>query len=542
MLGLMQDWPLLCHTLLDHAAVHHGEQEIVTRTAEGPIHRETYADAHLRARKIAQWLGRSGIELGDRIGTLAANTYRHLEVWYGAMGLGAIYHTINPRLFPEQIAYIVNHAEDALVFVDLPFVKTLEAIAPQLSTVKQFIVLTDRAHMPATSLRNAVPYEELIAELDGDFAWKRFDENTAAGLCYTSGTTGRPKGVLYSHRSNVIHTLAINVPDGLGLKGADVVLPIVPMYHANAWSIPFAAPAVGAKIAMPGVKLDGESVYQLLTSEKVTLAAAVPTVWLSLLQHLDKVGGKLPDLKRVVIGGAAPPRMLFEAFEARYGIEVCQGWGMTEMSPVGTFGSLNARDAARPLDQRLNIKAKQGRALYTVEMKIEDDAGRELPHDGAAFGHLKVRGPAIARGYFKGEGGEILDADGFFDTGDIATIDEGGYMQITDRAKDVIKSGGEWISSIEIENTAMGHPDVAEAAVIGVKHPKWDERPLLVIVLKDGAAPSKDSLLAYLNGRIAKWWMPDDVVFVKEIPHTATGKIQKRDLKAQFADYKLPTA
>ena len=542
MLGLMQDWPLLCHTILDHAATHHGEQEIVTRSVEGPIHRETYADAHLRARKVAQALERLGVKLGDRVGTLGWNTYRHVEAWYGIMGLGAIYHTINPRLFPEQLAYIVGHAENEIIFTDLSFVKLLEGVQGKLSTVKRFIVMTDRAHMPETSLRGAIAYEDLIAGSDGDFAWKRFDENTAAGLCYTSGTTGKPKGVLYSHRSNVIHTLAINTADGVAMRAADAILPIVPMFHANAWSIAFGAPAAGTKLVLPGAKLDGESVYDLLTTEKVTLSAAVPTVWLMLLQHLEKIGGKLPNLRRVIIGGAALPKSMLEAFETKYGVEVCQGWGMTEMSPVGTIGSLKARDAAKPLEERMRLKTKQGRALYTIEMKIVDDGGKEKPHDGVAFGHLKVRGPAISKGYYKGEGGEILDKDGFFDTGDISTIDPGGYMQITDRAKDVIKSGGEWISSIEIENTAMGHPDVAEAVVIGVKHPKWDERPLLIVVAKQGTSPTKEAILAYLNGKIAKWWMPDDVVFVKEILHNATGKVQKRDLKDQYKDYKLPTA
>jgi fatty-acyl-CoA synthase len=542
MLGLMQDWPLLCHTMIDHGARAHGEREIVTRTVEGPIHRETYAEAHLRARKIAQGLKRLGVKAGDRVGTMAWNTHRHLEAWYGILGLGAIYHTINPRLFPEQIAYIVNHAEDSLIFVDLTFVETLEKIAPQLKSVCGYIIMTDAAHMPATSLKNAVAYEDLVAKNDGDFAWAKVDENTAAGLCYTSGTTGNPKGVLYSHRSNVIHSLAVNTADGIGMRAADTMLPIVPMFHANAWSIAFGAPATGTKLVMPGAKMDGDSICELLTNEEVSLAAAVPTVWLALLQYLEKTGKKLTHLKRVVIGGAACPRAMMEAFERDYGVEVFHAWGMTEMSPVGTVGSLKAREAKLPLAERLNTKLKQGRALYTVELKITDDDGKELPHDGVAFGHLKVKGPAVAKAYYKNEGGDILDADGFFDTGDVATLDASGYMQITDRSKDVIKSGGEWISSIELENTAIGHPDVAEAAVIGVKHPKWDERPLLVIVPKAGAKPTREAILKYFEGRVAKWWMPDDVVFVAEIPHTATGKIQKRDLRETFKAYKLPTA
>jgi len=542
MLGLMQDWPLLCHTMLDHAARYHGTTEIVTRTVEGPITRETYAEAHLRARKLAQALERRGVKLGDRIGTIAWNTHRHLEAWYGIMGVGAIYHTINPRLFPEQIAYIVNHAEDSWILVDLSFVGMLEKVADKLASVKGYVILTGASHMPKTSLKNAVPYEDLLAEADGDFAWKEFDENTAAGLCYTSGTTGNPKGVLYSHRSNVLHTLAVNTADAVGMRAIDTMMPIVPMFHANAWSIAFGAPAAGTKLVLPGAKMDGESICELLTQERVTITAAVPTVWLAFLEHLRKTGLKPEHLKRVVIGGAACPRAMMEAFERDYGIQVFHAWGMTEMSPVGTIGSLKTREASLPFEGQIAAKLKQGRALYTVEMKITDDDGRELPRDGATFGNLKVKGPAVAKRYLKDDGAEILDEDGFFDTGDVATIDPEGYMQITDRSKDVIKSGGEWISSIEIENMAIGHPDVAEAAVIGVKHPKWDERPLLVVVAKEGAKPTREGLLKFFEGKIAKWWMPDDVVFVKEIPHTATGKIQKRELRETFRDHKLPTA
>ena len=542
MRGLMQDWPLLCHTVLDHAAINHGERQIISRLVEGPIHRETYAEAHMRARKVAQGLERRGVRLGDRIGTLGWNTHRHLETWYGAMGIGAIYHTINPRLFPEQIAYIVGHAEDSYIFADLTFVKLLEGLQAKAPSVKGFVLFTDRAHMPQTSLRNAIAFEDLIADEDGDFQWHSFDENTAAGLCYTSGTTGNPKGVLYSHRSNILHSLAVNSPEGIGLRSSDNVLAVVPMFHANAWALTFTAPACGANLVLPGPKLDGESIYELLVSERVTLSAAVPTVWLMLLQHLEKTGAKLPDLKRVIIGGAALPRVVLETFEEKYGVEVCQGWGMTEMSPVGTIGSLKGRDLQKSRDERTRLKLKQGRAIYTVEMKITDEENKELAHDGVSFGHLKVRGPAVAKGYFKGDSGDILESDGYFDTGDIATIDPDSYMQITDRAKDVIKSGGEWISSIEIENVATSHPDIAEAAVIGVRHPKWDERPLLIAIPKPGRSPTKESLLTFLTGKIAKWWMPDDVVFVSELPHTATGKLQKRDLKDQYKDYKLPTA
>ncbi|MFZ1988964.1 MAG: long-chain-fatty-acid--CoA ligase [Alphaproteobacteria bacterium] len=542
MLGLMQDWPLLCHRALDHAASHHGDTEIVSRSIEGPIVRETYAEAHLRARKCAQALQRMGIGLHDRVGTLAWNTHRHFEALYGISGIGAIYHTINPRLFPDQIAYIINHAEDKAIFVDLSFVGVLAELQGRLSSVKQFIVLTDRAHMPKTTLRGAMPYEDFIAQEDGDFSWAEVDERTAAGLCYTSGTTGNPKGVLYSHRSLILHAMAINSGDVMSLSPAQTVLTIVPMFHVNAWCLPFAAPAAGSKLVLPGAKLDGESVCELIEKERVTFAVGVPTVWLMMLQHLEKAGRAPATLRRAFAGGAAVPRSMIETFEKRYGIELVQGWGMTETSPVGTVATLKPRDAQKPGEERFNLRAKQGRAIFTVDMKIVDDDGKELARDGKTSGYLKVRGPAVAAGYFKGEGSDVLDEHGFFSTGDIATIDPNGYMQITDRAKDVIKSGGEWISSIEIENAMMGHPDVAEAAVIGVAHPKWTERPLLVVVPKEGARPAKEHLLGFLSGKIAKWWMPDDVVFVKELPHTGTGKLQKRDLKVQFKDYKLPTA
>ncbi|MBX3509429.1 MAG: long-chain-fatty-acid--CoA ligase, partial [Parvibaculum sp.] len=454
----------------------------------------------------------------------------------------AVCHTLNPRLFAEQLVYIINHAEDKIIFLDLTFVPILEGIADKLPKVKAYVIMTDKAHMPQTKLPNALCFEEIVEAEDGNFKWAEVDENAACGLCYTSGTTGNPKGVLYSHRSNVIHSMAANMGDALGMKSADAILPVVPMFHANAWGIAFAAPAVGAKIVMPGAQMDGQSIYELLDKEKVTVTAAVPTVWLMLLQYLEKTGAELPALDRVVIGGSAAPRSMIEVFEKKYDVKVFHAWGMTEMSPMGTLGALKAGMEDLPLEKQIDVKVKQGRAIYTVEMKITDDDGNELPSDGKAFGHLMVRGPAIAGAYLKGEGGNILDKDGWFDTGDVATIDSQGYMQITDRAKDVIKSGGEWISSIEIENLAVGHPKVAEAAVIGVAHPKWDERPLLIVVAKEGQEPTKDEILRYMDGKIAKWWMPDDVVFVKEIPHTATGKIQKLALREQFKDYKLPTA
>jgi len=541
MFGLMQDWPLLCHRIIDHAAINHCDRPIVTRSVEGALHTTTYAQVRARARRVAQRLDRDGIRLGDRVATLAWNTWRHLEAWYGIMGLGAIYHTVNPRLFPDQIAWIVNHAEDRVLLTDLTFIPLLEKLADKLPSIERYVVLTDAVHMPTTSLNNAVPYEEWIGAVDGDFAWRMFDENTAAGMCYTSGTTGNPKGVLYSHRSNVLHGLTANGCDMKGYSSRDVVMPVVPMFHANCWAMMFAAPMAGASLVMPGPKLDGASVFELLDRYRVTCTAAVPTVWLMLLQHLEATGGKLPHLKRVVIGGSACPRAITRTFQDIYGVEVLHAWGMTEMSPLGTVCTLKPEYAGLGGDARLDIQQKQGHAPFMVEMKITDDAGQRLPWDGRTFGRLKVRGPAVARAYYKDDS-DILDAEAFFDTGDVATIDEHGYMHITDRAKDVIKSGGEWISSIELENLAVGHPKVAEAAVIGVQHPKWDERPLLVIVLKRDQSATREEILAFMRGKVAKWWMPDDVAFVDEIPHTAAGKIQKTVLRQRFKDYVLPTA
>jgi fatty-acyl-CoA synthase len=542
MLGLMQDWPLLCHRVIDHAAINHPERCVVSRSIEGPIHSITYPQLRTRALKLAQRLGRDGIRQGDRVATLAWNTWRHLEAWYGILGVGAIYHTVNPRLFPEQIVWIVNHAEDRVMMTDLTFIPLLEKLAEKLQSIERYVVLTDAAHMPKTTLRNAVAYEDWIAEADGDFAWASFDENTAAGMCYTSGTTGNPKGVVYSHRSNVLHSLIAVQPEMIGLCSRDVVLPVVPFFHANGWSLALTAPMTGATMVMPGMKLDGASVYELLNEFKVTCTAAVPTVWLMLLQHLEAHGGKLPHLKKVVIGGSACPRAMTKAFQDVYGVEVIHAWGMTEMSPLGTVCTLKPEYAGLTGEARLDVQQKQGQTPFGVEMRIVDDSDRLLPWDGKTFGRLKVRGPCVSKAYFKEEGGDILDPDGFFDTGDVATIDQYGYMQITDRSKDVIKSGGEWISSIDIENLAVGHPKVAEAAVIGIRHPKWDERPLLVVVLKKGQAATKDELLGFLQGKIAKWWMPDDVVVVDDIPHTATGKIQKITLRERFKDYVLPTA
>ncbi|HWV55605.1 fatty-acid--CoA ligase [Pseudorhodoplanes sp.] len=539
MRGLMQDWPLLCHRILDHAATFHAGRPVVSRLVEGPIHRTTYGELRGRALKVAQRLERDGVRFGDRVATLAWNTFRHVECWYGIMGIGAVYHTVNPRLFPEQIAWIVNHAEDRVMITDLTFVPLLEKLADKLPSIERYVVLTDAAHMPATSLRNAMPYEEWLAEADGDFAWKSFDENSAAGMCYTSGTTGHPKGVLYSHRSNVLHSMMASMGDAMGVSSRDVIMPVVPMFHANCWGLALTAPMNGAALVMPGMKMDGASIYELLDTYRVTCTAAVPTIWMMLLQHLEATGAKLPYLNRVVIGGSACPRAMTETFERDYGVNVIHAWGMTEMSPLGSLCTIKPDYAALEGDALLDLKVKQGHPPFGVEMRITDDHGADQPWDGKTFGRLKVRGPAVARSYFKDDS-PILDEQDFFDTGDVATLDPHGYMQITDRSKDVIKSGGEWISSIDLENLAVGHPKVAEAAVIGVPHPKWGERPLLIVVQKKDTQADKEELLTFMRGKVADWWLPDDVAFVDEIPHTATGKIQKTALRERFKGYILP--
>ena len=540
MLGLMQDWPLLCHKIIEHAARYHGDQDIVTRSIEGPIVRTNYRQVHDRALKVSQMLEREGIKFGDRVATIAWNTARHLECWYGIMGIGAICHTVNPRLFPEQIAWIINHAQDRIVMTDITFVPILEKIADRMPSVERYVVLTDKAHMPETTLKNAVNYEDWIAQADGKFKWKSFDENTAAAMCYTSGTTGDPKGVLYSHRSNVLHALMANNIDALGASAADTMLPVVPLFHANSWGIAFSAPSMGTKLVFPGAKLDGASVYELMHTEKVTHTAGVPTVWLMLLQYMAANNLKLPHLRFVVCGGSAMPRSMIKAF-VDMGVTARHAWGMTEMSPIGTLAALKPPFSEHAGDEKLDILQTQGYPPFAVEMKITDDAGKELPWDGKTFGRLKVAGPAVAKAYFRVDA-DILDDEGFFDTGDVATIDPHGYMRITDRSKDVIKSGGEWISSIDLENLAVGHPAVAEAAVIGVYHPKWDERPLLIIQLKPGQKVTREDILKFMDGKIAKWWMPDDVVFVEGIPHTATGKILKTALRDQFKTYSFPNA
>ena len=545
MKGLMQDWPLLVHRVLDHAARWHGEQEIVSRSIEGPIHRHTYHDLDRRSRALASASKKHlKAKKGSVIATMAWNGYRHMEIWYGLMGLGAVVHTLNPRLFAEQLIYIINHAEDQWIFTDLTFVPIFEKLQDKLPMVKGFVAMTDRAHMPVeTKLKNVICYEEFLAHGDEGFEWPKLDENSACGLCYTSGTTGNPKGVVYSHRSNVLHAMTITGADAFGIHARDTVMPVVPMFHANAWSLAFSCPMAGAKMVMPGAKLDGASIYELLDTERVTMTAAVPTVWLMLLQYLEQNPAlKLPHLDRVLIGGASCPEAMMRAFVEKYDTNVIHAWGMTEMSPMGTLGNLKGAMLDLLPAEKWKQRLKQGRPGFGIDMKITDDKNGELAHDGKVFGRLKVRGPAISSAYFKGEGASAFDADGWFDTGDVSTIDEWGFMQITDRSKDVIKSGGEWISSIDLENAAMGCAGVAEAAAIGLPHPKWDERPLLVVVKKAGAEVSKDEVLAHMNGKVAKWWMPDDVAFVDDIPHTATGKISKLQLRERFKEYRLPTA
>ena len=548
MLGLIMDQPLLISSLITHAARNHGDTEIVSRTIEGGIHRYTYADAELRARKLAQALLRLGVQTGDRVASLAWNGYRHFELYYAVSGCGAVMHTVNPRLFPEQIAYIVNHAEDKYLFVDLTFVPLVEKLAAVLKTLKGVVVMTDRAHMPTSlanngpgALGNVLCFEELVDAEDGNYDWPTFDERTASSLCYTSGTTGNPKGVLYHHRSTVIHSYAIVSPDVFNMSARDSLLPVVPMFHVNAWGLPYAAPLVGTKLVFPGAQLDGASLFELFETEGVTATAGVPTVWLALLGHMKQNKLQFSTLNRAVVGGSACPPAMIKSFADDYGVKCQHAWGMSEMSPLGTFCTLKGKQLGLPAERQFEILTSQGRALYGVDMKIVDSNGNALPHDGVAFGDLLVRGPWITSGYFKGEGGDVL-RDGWFPTGDVATIDPDGFMRITDRSKDVIKSGGEWISSIDLENTAMAHPAVGEAAVIGVRHPKWDERPLLVVVRKPGQDVSKEDLLKFFDGRVAKWWIPDDVVFVESLPHTATGKLLKMQLRDEFSKHQLPTA
>jgi acyl-CoA synthetase (AMP-forming)/AMP-acid ligase II len=540
MLGLMQDQPLMISSLIEFAARHHRNTEIVSRRVEGDIHRYTYTDAAARARRVANALDRLGLAFSDRVGTLAWNGYRHFELYFGVSGSGRVVHTINPRLVPEQVAWIVNHAEDQVLCFDMTFLPIIKAVWSKCPTVKHWIALCDAAALPADSgIAGLQSYEAWIGAESDAYAWPEFDERSAAALCYTSGTTGNPKGVLYSHRSTILHAYGGALPDALALSARDSVLPVVPMFHVNAWGVPYGAAMTGCKLVLPGAALDGKSVYELIESERVTFAAGVPTVWLMLLNHMQAGGLKFSTLKRTVIGGSACPPAMIRSFYVDYGVVVLHGWGMTEMSPLGTVCNLKLKQLELPIDAQLAIMAKQGRALYGVEMKIVDAQGQELPWDGQASGDLLVKGPWIMSNYFRGEGGDPL-VDGWFPTGDVASIDADGFMQITDRSKDVIKSGGEWISSIDIENVAMAHPAVAMAACIALPHPKWDERPLLVVVRKPGAELTREALLAFYEGKVAKWQVPDDVAFVDAIPLGATGKMQKNKLREQFKGYVLP--
>jgi 3-(methylthio)propionyl---CoA ligase len=538
----MQQHPLLISSLLIHAERHHGAQEIVSRRTEGDIHRTTYRELAARSRRLAQALTALGVGDSDRVATLAWNGYRHMELYYAVSGMGAVLHTLNPRLHPDQVVWIADHAEDQVLCFDTTFLPLVQAVAARLKTVKHFVLMTDRAHMPADpKIPGLLCYEDLVEAQDGAYSWPQFDEQHASSLCYTSGTTGNPKGVLYSHRSTVLHAFGAALPDALNCSSRDVILPVVPMFHVNAWSLPYVGCMVGAKLVFPGPGLDGKSLYELFESEKVTCSAGVPTVWQGLLAHVEANGLKFSTMNRTVIGGSACPPAMIRAFQEKYGVHVLHAWGMTEMSPLGTVCSFREKHLALSDEERLALQTKQGQAIYGVDMKIVDAEGRELPWDGQASGELLVKGPWIIEQYFKGEGGDPL-VDGWFPTGDVATIDADGYMQITDRSKDVIKSGGEWIGSIDLENIAMAHPAVAMAACIAARHPKWDERPLLVVVKKPGAELTKEQLLAFYEGKIAKWWTPDDVVFVDAIPLGATGKMQKNKLREQFAAHVLPTA
>ena len=541
-MGQMMDQPLLVSSIIAFAARHYGGVEIVSRRVEGDLHRYTYRDCELRARRAATALQVLGVQMGERVATLAWNGYRHMELYYAISGSGAVLHTINPRLHPDQIAYIANHAEDQYLFFDLNFLPLIEAIAPQCTTIKGFVLMAGRERMPqSTTIAHLLCYEDLLASSSDDYAWPLFDEHSAASLCYTSGTTGNPKGALYSHRSTVLHAYGSAMPNALNVSAADTVLPVVPMFHVNAWGLPYSVLLSGAKMVLPGAALDGKSLYELFESEGVTFSAGVPTVWLGLVNYVLQNQLAFSTFRRTVIGGSACPPAMMDTLIDTLGVQVIHGWGMTEMSPLGTTSGLQARHLALPKVQQRTILQKQGHAIYGVDMKIVDDGGVELPWDGATYGHLLVKGPWIIARYFHDEGGDVLQ-DGWFPTGDVATIDADGYLQITDRSKDVIKSGGEWIGTIDLENIAMAHPAVLQAACIGIVHPKWDERPLLLVVKRPGHEVTRAELLAFYEGKIARFWMPDDVVFLDALPMGATGKIQKNKLREQFRGYTLAGA
>ena len=540
MFGLMQQQSLLISSLIDFAEKHHGDGEIISRRVEGDIHRSSWAQVARRARQVANALDGMGLAQSDRIGTLAWNGYRHLELYFGVSGSGRVLHTINPRLHPEQIAWIVNHAEDRVLCFDLTFLPLVQAVHAKCPTVRQWVALCDADKLPADAgVGNLISYEAWMGQQPNTYSWPQLDENTASSLCYTSGTTGNPKGALYSHRSTILHAYAAALPDVMGVSARDAILPVVPMFHVNAWGIPYNAAMTGAKLVFPGPALDGKSVYELIEAEGVTFAAGVPTVWQMLLGHMKPSGLKFSTLKRTVIGGSACPPAMIDAFREDYGVDVLHAWGMTELSPLGTLCTLKNKHLKLPAQEQMKLRLKQGRCIFGIDMKIVDSNGQALPHDGKSAGDLLVKGPWVVAGYFKHEGGDPL-VDGWFPTGDVATIDADGFMQITDRSKDVVKSGGEWISSIDVENIAMAHPAVAMAACIGVKHPKWDERPIVCVVKKPGTEVTREELLAFYEGRTAKWQIPDDVVFMDAIPIGATGKMLKTRLREQLADYTLP--
>ncbi|WP_324772167.1 long-chain fatty acid--CoA ligase [Ketobacter alkanivorans] len=532
--GLMMDTQLSISSILKHAETVHKHSEIVSRNPEGGIFRYTYADAGRRARQAANVLNTLGVKQQDRVATLAWNSHRHYELYFAVSGSGAILHTVNPRLFPEQIIYILNHAEDEVLFLDIQFVPLIEAVRDQLPKLKHIVLMVGKDSMPESKL-DLLCYEELVEQASKDYEWPSFDENLAATLCYTSGTTGNPKGVLYSHRSTVIHALASVSSDALGISNRTSVLPVVPMFHVNAWGVPYGATAGGAKLVLPGAGMDGASLYELIDGEDVSLLLGVPTVWLGLLQYCEKENLTLASVKDVVIGGSAAPMSMIKAFQEKHDAFVIHAWGMTELSPMGTLNSMNTYMAGLSQEERYKLQTKQGRPIFGIEIRIVGPEGDELAHDGKAFGRLQVRGPWVASSYYKHEDQSDWEG-GWFDTGDVATIDEQGYMNIVDRAKDVIKSGGEWISSIDVENIAIGQEAVAECAVVGVPHPKWDERPLLLVIVKEGHSLTKEEMLDYLSDKIVKWWMPDEVLFVDELPHTPTGKLLKRELRDQFQD------